>query len=95
MSVGCDITWRIKVQIYRRNEDDIWPWQGNLTFDTKNRIVHKRMRAIARQQRLVGFTSPCVIRWRCMNSEADTAESRIELHNLLATPPDSIAACHK
>ena len=66
MSLGCDIIRRIKVQIYRRNEGDIWPWQGNLTFDTKNGIGHKRMRAIARHQRLVGFMSLCVIRWRCM-----------------------------
>ena len=51
MSVGCGIIRRMKVKIYRRNGGDIWPWQGDLVFVTKNRVGHKRMRPIARLQR--------------------------------------------
>ena len=51
MSVGYDIIRRIRVQIYRRNGGDGWPWQGDRVFVTKHRVGHKRMRAIARLQR--------------------------------------------
>ena len=47
MSAGRDIIRKIKVQIYRRNEGDIWPCQGDLAFATKNGIGHKQMRGIA------------------------------------------------
>ena len=51
MPVCCDIIRRIKVQIYRCNEGDRWPWQGDMAFVTKTGVGHKIMRAIARLQR--------------------------------------------
>ena len=83
MSLGCGIIRRMKVHIYRRNGGDMWPWQGDMVFVTKNRVGHKRMRAIARlhdqtispvvTRKLASFTSRCAIRLKCMDFRADTS----------------------
>ena len=75
MSVGSDIIRRMKVQRYRRNEGDRWPWQRDLAFVTKDRIGHETMRAIPTvvTGRLAGFASRCAIHWRCMSPRADTS----------------------
>ena len=75
MSIGSDIIRRMRVQRYRRNEGDRWPWQGDLTFVTKNGIGHEIMRAISTvvTRRLAGFASRCEIRWRCRSPRADTS----------------------
>ena len=75
MSVGSDITRRMNVQRYRRNEGDRWPWQDDLAFVTKNGIGHEIMRAISTvvTKRLAGFASRCAIRWRCMSPRVDTS----------------------